>query len=88
MHLRWEPNPDTVENAEMAGVPRWAEPPIRRSFIGHFQQSADECTSADWNQRYSKWLLRDWRNPQTRPTKPANDDAAAYIFDEATGQLT
>lgn len=80
MYLPWVPTPEVVAGLEIAGVPPWAIDELIGRFRVHFISSpAEISTEAEWSQRCSKWVLRDWRNPKTRPEKPAPAPAAGDL---------
>lgn len=80
MHLGWSPTPSVVSAIEIAGVAPWAIEELIGRFRVHFVSApAETATESEWSQRCSKWALRDWRNPRTRPDKPADAPAAGDL---------
>lgn len=83
MHLAWCLLAENIAAIEIAGVPAWAIDELIARFKAHFIADPKEtATRAEWVQRCTKWVLKDWRNPRTRPEKPAAEpqpgDLGAY----------
>lgn len=76
MHPNWRPSEDTMRSFDVALIPRWGSEGLISLHRTHFCAKKDDIrTDPEWNQSCSKWVIRDWNNPQKRPKKPEPEDA-------------
>jgi 5-methylcytosine-specific restriction endonuclease McrA len=89
MHPGWNPTEDTYAAFDVAMIPRWASEQIVGRFRAHFvADKKDVCADPDWNRRCSRWVFKDWNNPEKRPRQAANDSGDDYppVYDPAANQ--
>lgn len=73
MTTTWRPTDDSRQACLVALIPEWALDQFVGQFVGNFVNSGEECTDADWNKRWVKWVSRGWNDPKRRPSKPGVD---------------
>lgn len=72
MHHAWALSDDTRSGLLTELIPGWAIDalvPVARTHYASDQ--TDRRTSKDWNQAVAKWVRRDFRDPNRRPSQPA-----------------
>ncbi len=82
MKVGWEPSETTRKSLEVAGVPQWAHGVLLARFALHFSETDLLGSQTEWQQRFTRWALGDWHNPEKRPKAPRPELAKSSANDD------